>query len=133
MRRSLTLADASIRETAIRWIREAPDRTRVEFREPRRTLPQNARLWAMLADVSRQVEHCGRRYSPEEWKAIFMHALGREIQFVPSLDGNSIIPLGLSSSDLSKSEMSDLIESMFAFGAERGICWTDPTLAMEVA
>lgn len=114
------------RKTAADWAFKAPPGTRVEFKAPKRTLEQNARMWAMLTDVSRQVEHCGRRYTPDEWKILFLHACGREVQFLPALDGKTFLPWGQSSSDLSKAEMSDLIEFMFAWGAENGVVWSDP-------
>ncbi len=120
------LWNEDMKRRAIDWIRSSPKESRVECKGPKRTLPQNARMWAMLTDVSRQKQHCGLTYPPETWKVIFLHALGREIQFVPSLDGQEIIPLGLSSSDLEIPEMADLIESMFAWGAENGVVWSEP-------
>ena len=39
-----------------------------------------------------------------------MHACRREVQFIPALDGQNFIPWGQSSQDLSKDEMSDLLE-----------------------
>ena len=82
-------------------------------------------MWAMLSDIATQKKHCGRQYTPDRWKSIFMHALGQEVQFVPSLDGKTFIPLGYHSSDLSKGEMSDLIEFMMAWGAENGVKFHD--------
>jgi hypothetical protein len=128
-RACLILAGDSMREKAINWVRGAPAGTRLEFREPKRTLPQNDRMWAMLTDVANQVEHCGRRYDTNEWKCLFMHALGREIQFIPSLDEKTFLPLGLSSSDLSKTEMSELIEFIHAWGAEHNVTFHDHTEA----
>ena len=122
----LVLHSDAIRQRAHDWIRRAPHDTRVVFQGPKRTLPQNDRFWAMLTDVSRQKEHCGRKYPPEDWKVLFMSALGREMQFVPSLDGKGFVPLGHSSSALSVSEMGDLMEFMAAWGAENGIVWSDP-------
>lgn len=122
----LILASDFIRERAIKWIRSVPDLTRVEFKEPKRTVPQNDKMWAALTDVSAQATHCGRKYTPDRWKAIFMHALGREIEFLPSLDGKTFIPIGLSSSDLGKSEMMDLIEIIHAYGAEHGVKFGGP-------
>lgn len=112
------------REKAKRWIERAPTGTRIEFKATKRTLPQNDKMWAMLTDVAAQATHAGRKFGTDEWKAIFLHALGRETQFVPSLDGATFLPLTNRSSDLSKSEMSDLIELMLAWGAERGIVWS---------
>jgi hypothetical protein len=108
---------------------KAPEKTRVDFKAPKRTLPQNSRLWAMLTDIAQQATHMGRKYTPDQWKVLFMHACGREVQFLPSLDGSTFIPWGQSSSDLSKEEMAQLIEFMFAWGAEHGIVFQerDPT------
>lgn len=113
---------------AISLIQKAPTGSRVEVKGARRTLPQNDRMWAMLTDVAQQKDHHGIRYTPDQWKVIFLHALGREVQFIPSLDGKTFLPWGQRSSDLSKAEMSDLIEMMLAWGAENGVAWTDPTL-----
>jgi hypothetical protein len=130
-RAALILATPAVRERAIRWIASAPERTRVEFYGPQRTSDQNAKMWAMLTDVAQQREHAGRKYSADMWKVIFLHALGQEMQFVPALDGKTFLPIGISSSKLSKAEMSDMIELMMAWGAEKGIVWSDPLLAAE--
>ncbi|MBV8664644.1 MAG: recombination protein NinB [Hyphomicrobiales bacterium] len=122
----LVLANDAFKARAIDWIKRAPAGTRVTFQGPQRTRDQNAKCWAMLTDISMQVEHHGRRYAPPDWKAIFLSALGRETRFVPSLDGTAFIPIGQSSSDLSVAEMSDMIELMLSWGAERGVVWSDP-------
>lgn len=122
----IVLTGNFMRERAINWIRGAPDGTRLEFKEAKRTLPQNDKMWAALTDVAAQATHCGRRYTPDEWKVIFLHALGRETRFIPSLDEKTFLPIGLSSSDLSKSEMADLIELIHAYGAEHGVRFGGP-------
>ena len=110
---------------AINWITYAPLGTRVEFKGAKRTLSQNDRMWAMLTDVAMQRDHFGRHYTPDEWKAIFMRACGHEIHFIPTLEGDGVIPWGLNSSDLSKDEMSELIAFMQAWGDQSGIVWHD--------
>lgn len=114
------------RKRAAGWSMKAPAGTRIEFKRTRRSIPQNSLMWAMLSDVSEQATHMGRRYSPDQWKVLFMHACGREVQFLPSLDGTTFIPWGQRSSDLSKDEMSQLIEFIFAWGAERGVVFHEP-------
>jgi hypothetical protein len=89
---------------------------------PRRSLDQNAHLWAVLTDVARQVEWHGQRLTKENWKDIFTAALKRQ-QVVPGLDGGFVV-LGTSTSRMSKREFSDLLELVFAFGAERGVEWS---------
>ena len=124
-RHLLTIHSAADRARAAKYIADCPFGTRVEFKAAKRTLPQNDRMWAMLTDIAQQKEHCGRKYTPDQWKPLFMHACGREMQFVPTLDGQSFMPLGYRSSELSKDEMSALIEFMFAWGAENGVTFHD--------
>lgn len=121
----LILANDQVRQKAVDWCLRLPPKTRVEFKKPKRTLPQNDRMWAMLTDIAQQATHNGRKYTPDQWKVLFMHACGREVQFLPALDGSTFIPWGQSSSDLSKEEMTQLIEFMFAWGAENGITFQD--------
>lgn len=129
----LILANDAIRERAKRWIAGAPPGTRVEFKEPKRTLEQSAKMWAMLTDIASQKEHCGRRYSPDDWKVIFLHALGKETRFVPALDGQGFIPIGQSSSDLGKGEMSNMIELIASWGAENDVLWSETEPERNVA
>lgn len=130
-RHFLILANEAVKARAVRWIMAAPVGMRVEFKQPKRTLEQSARMWAMLGDIAKQKEHFGQRYDADAWKAIFLHALGRETRFVPALDGAGFLPIGQSSSDLSVSEMSELIELLFAWGAQNDVRWSDPTLVDE--
>ena len=124
-RHLVTIRSTADKIRAAEYLSQAPFGTRVEFRAAKRTLPQNDRMWAMLTDVSRQKQHHGRKYTPDQWKCIFMNALGREIEIVPTLDGSSIMPLGYRSSELSKGEMSDLIELMMSWGAQNGVIFQD--------
>jgi hypothetical protein len=121
----ITLRGAIDRERVARWAAQAPFGTRVEFKETKRSLPQNDRMWAMLTDIATQKEHCGRKYTPEIWKCLLMHAWGREVKFIPALDGEGVVPMVYRSSDLSKAEMTELIEFMFSWGAQNGIVFHD--------
>ena len=121
----VTIRTEADREKVIRWARGVPVETRIEFKESKRTLSQNDRFWAMLTDIATQKDHCGRRYSTDIWKCLLMHAWGREVKFIPALDGQSVMPLAFSSSDLSKAEMSELMEFMAAWGAENGVVFHD--------
>lgn len=99
----------------------APQGSRVEVKGPKRTLPQNAMMWSLVTEISLQKTHHGRKYTPDQWKAIFLHAIGREVTFIPSLGGDTFIPWGNRSSDLSKNEMANLIEFILAWCAENGV------------
>jgi hypothetical protein len=129
----LILTSPTVRERANDWINRAPTGTRVEFKGPRRSIEQNDRMWAMLTDIARQKEHVGRKFTTDQWKVLFLHACGRETQFLPALDGGAFVPYGQSSSDLSVPEMTDMIELMFKWGAENGVAWSDSTQPIEFA
>ena len=120
-RATLILAGQRERAQATAWIAKAPVNTRVEFKQPKRSTDQNSLMWSLLTQVATQKEHCGRRYTPDQWKILMLHAFGREVQFVPSLDGSTFIPWGQSSSDLSKQEMTELIEFIISWGAQNGV------------
>lgn len=91
---------------------------------PRRTLDQNAKLWPMLTDVSRQVEWHGETLTHEEWKDVFTAALKKQ-KAIPGIDGGFVV-LGAHTSRMDKHEFVDLIELIYAFGAEQGVAWSEP-------
>jgi len=66
------------RRIAHELIDAAPDFAAMEIKPPRRTNDQNAKMWAMLSDISRAKPE-GRMMGPELWKAVFMQACGHEV------------------------------------------------------
>lgn len=114
------------RQRAAHWAAKVPVGTRIEYKAPKRTLPQNDRLWAMLTDVATQLPWHGIKLSADDWKLLFLDSLKRELRMVPNLDGNGFVNLGRSSSDLSKAEMTDLIDLIHAFGANHNVVFHDP-------
>jgi hypothetical protein len=122
----LTINTPQSREYVLKLARIAPPGTRVEFKAMKRSLPQNSRMWAMLTDIALQVKWCDQILRPEDWKLIFLDALKREIRTVPNLDGNGLVVLGRSSSDLTREEISDLMELMMMFGAQHGVTFHNP-------
>lgn len=119
------------RDRVAKYLAAAPVGTRVTFMASRRTTPQNDRMWAMLTDIAEQLPWHGVRLRADDWKILFLDALKREVRAMPALDGMGFVNLGRSSSDLSKSEMSDLIELIFEFGARHGVAFKDETKSIE--
>jgi hypothetical protein len=109
-------------------VKAAPIGSRVDIKGPKRTLDQNSRMWCMLTDIVRQEKNVigGLICGTEELKAIFMQERGLQPDVLPTLDGRGFFVVGHSSSRLSKAEMAELIESIFAYGAEQGVVWSDP-------
>jgi hypothetical protein len=124
----IVIRDPEDRRDAERLVARTMPGDRIEFKRSRRSIPQNARMWAMLTDVARQLPWHGVKLPPDDWKLIFLDALKREVRVVPALDGRGFVNLGRSSSDLSKEEMSDLMELIAAFGTQHGVVFSDPAL-----
>jgi hypothetical protein len=122
------------RDEVIRDVTQAPLGWRITIEQPRRSSAQNALMWALLEAFADQVVHCGRKYDATTWKCIGLKAFGKELDFVPSLDGQEIVALGYRSSELSREEMSDFIEFLYSEGAERGVVFDgelpEPTRAL---
>ena len=125
-RATLIMTTPALRAKAKAWIDKAPHGCRVEFKASKRTLPQNDRMWAMLTDVASQVLWHGVRLAADDWKLIFLASLKHELRVVPNLDGTGFVNLGRSSSDLSKAEMSDLMELIEAWGAQHDVTFHEP-------
>lgn len=123
-KQTFRLVHPTARQMASRACINAPDGYVVEIKPATRTVLQNSRLWAMLTDISRQVEWHGLKLSPEDWKHIFSAGLKKQ-RAVPGLDGGFVV-LGQSTSKMTKAEMSELQELMSAFGAVRDVKWSDP-------
>ena len=119
----IALSSKYTRDRAKRIIDAAPDGFIAVVEEPKRTLDQNARLWAMLSDIA-MAKPLDRRHTPDDWKAIAMNACGWDCQFVEGLDGRPF-PIGFRSSQLTKSQMSTLIDWLQAFGDEHGVRWSE--------
>lgn len=121
MRHALTLHPYNAGK-ARAWLERAIERGwRVEFKEPKRSDAQNDRFWELLGRVSNRMDIGGRKFTPEQWKCIFMQAMGREAAFLPTLNGASYFPTGFRSSDLSVREMADLQTFIEAECAGRGV------------
>jgi len=124
MKQAFILHGPKQRAAAVSAIATAPDGYAVQVSPATRTTDQNSKLWPMLADVSQQVDWYGRKLSPEDWKHVFTASLKKQ-DVVPGIDGGFVV-LGMSTSNMSKRLVCDLIELIYAFGAEHGVHWSEP-------
>lgn len=97
-----------------------------------RTLEQNRTLQSMCADVARQVEWHGQRLSHDDWRHMFVAAYRKQQRIVPGIDGGFVV-LGASSRDLSIAECSEVMELVWAFGAERDVKWSPTSIGRAAA
>jgi hypothetical protein len=123
----IILTTQATREQFCRWVMAAPPRTVASLKGVKRSIPQNARLWAMLTDIARQATWAGKKRTTEEWKDLFTAAVktaGGGLEAVPGLEGGLMI-LGLRTSEMSVAEMADLQTYIEAWGAQNGVVFSD--------
>ena len=126
-KKTFIIRDNDVRRRVIAAVWESPDGYAITISEPTRSTDQNARMWASLNDIATQVVWHGRKLDSESWKHIFSSSL-KKMDVVPNLEGTGFVALGLSTSKMSKRELSDLLELIYSFGAERGVNWSEPNL-----
>lgn len=107
------------REIILEWLRGCSDGVIVEFRKPKRSIPQNARMWAMLGDIA-NAKPDGHERDPEDWKAVFMRALGHEVRFIHGLDGE-LFPAGFRTSKLNVPQMTAIMDLIQDYANEKGV------------
>ncbi|NTF54861.1 hypothetical protein G6L12_08140 [Agrobacterium rhizogenes] len=131
-RQTVTIQSSADRDQIARWARNVEPGTVVTFRKKSRSTEQNSKLHAMLGEVSKQVEWHGQYLDLEDWKDMFTAAL-RHARVVPGIDRGTYVPLGMHTSTLTIEEMSNLIELIYAFGAdpEHPVTFKDPKQDIE--
>lgn len=132
MPQTIILHGPSQRAHAKRMIDLAPMDAIMQVKPATRSIDQNAKMWAMLSDVSRAKPE-GRHWTPETWKAAFMHLLGHHVRFCEGLDNSGPFPLGFSSSKLTIAQMAELITCIMEYGDRHGVVWTEPERERERA
>jgi hypothetical protein len=113
-------------------VQSAPEGYVATLAEPTRNLEQNAKMWAMLADIAEQTDWHGVKLSPDEFKDLLSAGLVQS-KVVPNMEGNGFVILGQRTSKMTKSQFAALIELVYCFGAERNVRWSEPGLYREAA
>lgn len=84
----------------------------------------------MLRDISKQVQwqvNGALVYMDEnDWKDVFTAALRKHTRIAAGLDGDNFVFLGMRTHKMTKDQMIDLIELIYAFGGEREVKWSEP-------
>jgi hypothetical protein len=116
------LSHDSARANAIEAIKTAPQGYCVSIKAPTRSLEQNSLMWSVLNDIARQVEWYGEKLTSEDWKTMLTASVKKQ-KTRPGIDGGFVV-MGTSTSKMAVSEMTELIELAYAFGADKGVKWT---------
>ena len=119
------LVSPAVRQRACEAVMGAPEGYVCEIKEPARNLEQNARLHALIADIVKAgTIWAGEPRTMDDWKALFVTAYdamkGVKSKPVPGLNGEFVV-LRRSTARMGKRELSELIEMIQAWMAERQI------------
>lgn len=98
----------------------------IEVKREKRSLEQNSIFWAILTDLSKQVDWYGNKLTPEEWK-IMLTASMKQQKTIPGIHGGFVV-VGASTSQMTKDEMGELITIAHAFGDEKEVKWSPTSI-----
>lgn len=124
-RQSFVLINDHVRGNALRALREAAPNSRVTVAPPQRSLDQNAKLHAILMDLSRSgIEWAGAQRTVDEWKVLMVsgHAVatGAKAEVVPGIEGE-FVPIRESTASMSVARAASLITYILAFCDMNGV------------
>jgi len=106
------------------------------FSPPKKKRIQEEKYHAMCGDISRQVEHIGRKWDLDDMKRILVDEFAHEMRLAGtplhhdsritvSLDGQRTVQLGIQTREFRIKEAAQFIEFLYAFGAQHNIEWTE--------
>lgn len=130
------LTNPRARAYALQEVHEAPDGHIVEIRPPSGTRSQECKYHAQIRDIAKQCYHSGKKWSEGDWKRLLVAAfelamkesgspLEQASRIAPALTGGGIVYLEAQTRHFTKSERSQFIEYLFAWGADQGVIWSD--------
>jgi hypothetical protein len=122
----LTIATDDDRRFLARQILDMPPGTKVFMVIDPASEKQRKKMWALLGEVAKQVPHVDmegqtRFYAAEQWKILFMHACGQEVEMMPSLDRSTFLPYDGRSSQMNATDMNELIAFIESWGVQNGV------------
>lgn len=141
MKQTFKLPDE--RRKAVAAVAFAPENYIVQILPPSKTRDQEERYHAMLADIARQCTHLNEAQDAETWKRLCVDQFrrdtltdpdigeywkGKGLRIIPALDGSCVVVLGEQTRKFPRKVASAFTTWLFAFGAEHGVQWSDPTV-----
>lgn len=121
---------------------ERPMRAVFDDPLPAKSRDQEQKYHAMIGDIARQYEHCGRKWDADDMKRILLDQFRRDtikdtdiaplwagmggVDMAPSFDGSGVVMLGVQSRKFPLKLAIVFIEWLDALGAELNIKWSEP-------
>lgn len=119
MKPTFTIGHADSRRYIANLVMQAPVGHVVTISEATRSLDQNALMWPLLACLAKQIVWHGQKLSDEDWKDMLTASL-RKQRVSPGIDGGFVV-FGERTKTYTKAQFSELIELIYAFGAQHGV------------
>jgi len=135
------LVHDTARSRALEAVRNAPDGVVVQIKEQGKTRIQEEKYHAMIGEIAKQYEHCGKKWSDEDMKRLLIDSFKRDTrndpdfkeywdedsktEMMPSLDGSGVVMLGTQSRKFPKRVAIAFIEWLYSFGADANIIFTE--------
>ena len=131
------MAHQQARDNAKKAIDAAPEGHAVTIQEPSKSRDQEAMYHAIFGEAAKKCRHLNRAFDLEGWKRLMVDQFRTDmlalpdcpqairedllgsVQMVPSLDGHSIVSIGLQTRKFKKETASALIEWLHSFMAEK--------------
>jgi hypothetical protein len=146
-KRTFFLREERNRDTLLGLIRnlpldtDKPMQVTVEpYKGKSKSRDQEQKYHAMIGDISRQYEHCGKKWDAEDMKRLLVDQFKRDtindpviaplwqsmghLDMVPALDGSGVVMLGVQTRRFPVELASIFIEWLSAFGSELEVKWS---------
>lgn len=105
--------------------------------EPKKRRIQEEKYHAMIGDIAKQATYAGRKWDADDTKRILVDEFAEEMRnagtplhhdgrLIPSENGRRVIQLGIQTSEFWIKEAAQFIEFLYAWGADRGVVWSEP-------
>lgn len=136
MKKTVILVGELQRRTAAQYLAEQPLGNVVTFSEPTKKRIQEEKYHAQIGDIAKQTEYAGKQWDADDMKRILIDEFADEMRnagtplhhdgrLIPSENGRRVIQLGIQSREFWVKEASQFIEFLNAWGADRGVVWTE--------
>lgn len=106
------------------WL-AAGHKLQIEIKQETRNSAQNAKIHALLTDISNQVEWAGEKRDVETWKrlltAAWCRANDERVEVLPAIDGLGVDIVFRRTSKLNINECSSLIEYIYYWASSAGV------------
>lgn len=111
---------------AVQAVNDAEGDFQVTIGEIKRSNDQSAKFHAICNDIAKCVPWAGVKLDGEAFKRLLVDAWARETgrrqgEVVPSLDGSSVVILGIQTRSMAKKDMAELIEFALAWGTDNNV------------